>query len=63
MRKVITAKYKSKCYECGDVIVPGDDIVWDCDDRNAVWHLDCDRAAQPPATTTAIEDFSDYDVQ
>lgn len=45
-QRVIKAKYRSKCYECGQPIEVGDEIIWDCDDRDCVWHKDCHRTSQ-----------------
>lgn len=41
-RKIITAKYCSNCYECGERIIPGARVVYDSD-TGIVWHLECDR--------------------
>ena len=49
MRKQITAKFESKCYECGEPINPGDKIFWDRDEsmgESCAWHIECDRSVK-----------------
>lgn len=40
------AKYKSRCGDCGESILPGDVVRWDesDEDRPRVVHVECDPA-------------------
>jgi hypothetical protein len=45
--RTITAKFQSRCAECGGPIAEGDEIIYDPEARK-VWHSDLDCAPEDP---------------
>ena len=57
-RREITAKYSTKCYECGEAIIQGELVVWHKDDdgSSVVWHTACDRGKMSRAERDGEKD-------
>lgn len=56
-RRLITAKYNSACYECGGIILRGDQVVYD---GEVVWCTACDTKTFEP-DKKANEDANAFD--